>query len=121
MKISTLLAAIVVAMAVAVFFTPPPAGLSVTTMHAAGLVVLAIGLWAFHLLPEHITGLIFMVLAMLLKIAPPQVIFSGFASGTLWLVLRRTGHRGSGALTGLGERIAPGCSLSATPRPILLR
>lgn len=106
MKTSTLLAAVVVAAAAALFFTPPPAGLSSNTMHAAGLVVLAIGLWAFHLLPEHITGLIFLALAVLFAVAPPAVVFSGFASATMWLVFGGLFIAEAVRSTGLGERLA---------------
>lgn len=105
-KAASILAVFVVAAAAAIFFTPPPAGLSVTTMHAAGLVVLAIGLWAFHLLPEHITGLIFMALAVLLAVAPPQVVFSGFTSATMWLVFGGLFIAEAVRATGLGERLA---------------
>lgn len=105
-KAAPILAALVVTAAAAIFFTPPPIGLSVTTMHAAGLVVLAIGLWAFHLLPEHITGLIFMALAVLLAVAPPQVVFSGFTSATMWLVLGGLFIAEAVRATGLGERLA---------------
>lgn len=105
-KAAPILTALVVAAAAAIFFTPPPAGLSSATMHAAGLVVLAIGLWAFHLLPEHITGLIFMALAVLFAVAPPQVVFSGFASATMWLVLGGLFIAEAVRATGLGERLA---------------
>lgn len=105
-KAAPTLAMLVVAAAAAIFFAPPPAGLSSTTMHAAGLVVLAIGLWAFHLLPEHITGLIFMALAALLAVAPPHVVFSGFASATMWLVFGGLFIAEAVRSTGLGERLA---------------
>jgi anion transporter len=105
-KAAPILAALVVTAAAVIFFTPPPAGLSATTMHAAGLVVLAIGLWAFHLLPEHITGLIFMALSVLLAVAPPQVVFSGFASATMWLVFGGLFIAEAVRETGLGERLA---------------
>ena len=105
-KPASILAVLVVAAAAAIFFTPPPAGLSATTMHAAGLVVLAIGLWAFHLLPEHITGLIFMALAVLLAVAPPQVVFTGFTSATMWLVFGGLFIAEAVRETGLGERLA---------------
>jgi anion transporter len=87
MKASTLLSAIVIAAAVAVYFTPPPAGASVEMMHAAALAVFTVGLWAAGSLPEHIVGLLFFMLAMAFAVAPAQVVFSGFASATLWLVL----------------------------------
>ncbi|HJQ62026.1 MAG TPA: SLC13 family permease [Burkholderiales bacterium] len=101
-----ILTAIVVAAAVAVYFMPPPAGVSVETMHAAALVVLVIGLWALAAVPEYIVALLFFALAMLLAIAPAQVVFSGFASGTLWLVLGGLVTAEAVRCTGLGERFA---------------
>lgn len=43
-------------------------------------------LWATSLLPEFITALLFFTVAMVAKIAPPDVIFGGFASSAFWLV-----------------------------------
>jgi anion transporter len=100
------LTAILVATAVTVFFLPAPAGVSAETMHAAALVLLVIGLWALGAVPEYIVGLIFFALAMLLAIAPAQVVFSGFASGTLWLVLGGLIIAEAVKCTGLGERFA---------------
>jgi anion transporter len=100
------LTATVVAAAVAVYLVPPPAGVAVETMHAAGLVVLVIGLWALGTVPEYIAALIFFALAMLLAIAPAEVVFSGFASGTLWLVLGGLVVAEAVRRTGLGERFA---------------
>ena len=102
----SLLTATVVAAAAAVYLVPPPAGVSVETMHAAGLVVLVIGLWALGTVPEYIAALLFFALAMLLAIAPAEVVFSGFASGTLWLVLGGLVIAEAVRCTGLGERFA---------------
>lgn len=98
--------AAVVALAALVFFLPPPAGYSVQTMHAGALCLLVIGLWALGALPEHIVGLLFFLLAMVFAIAPPGVVFSGFASGTLWLVLGGLIIAEAVNGTGLGVRIA---------------
>jgi anion transporter len=87
MKAPTVLSFVVIAAAVAVYLTPPPAGVSVEMMHAAALVVFTVGMWAVGSLPEHIVGLLFFMLAMALAVAPAQVVFSGFTSATLWLVL----------------------------------
>ncbi|MBI3936826.1 MAG: anion permease, partial [Betaproteobacteria bacterium] len=83
-QLGTILLVIVAAV---IFFTPPPAGMSAVTMRAGALVTLVIGLWALGSLPEHVTGMIFFLLAMVLAIAPANVVFSGFASATIWLVL----------------------------------
>ncbi len=72
---------------IAILFAPFPAGVQPSTVRAAALVVFTVGLWAGGMLPEHITGLLFFILAMIFMIAPPEVIFSGFTSATLWLVL----------------------------------
>jgi anion transporter len=100
------LTALLVAAAAAVYFMPAPAGVSANTMHAAALVFLVIGLWALGAMPEHIVGLLFFALAMLLAIAPAEVVFSGFASGTLWLVLGGLVIAEAVNRTGLAERFA---------------
>jgi anion transporter len=105
-KSAPLLALTIFAAAAAVFFTPPPAGVSVNVMHTGGLLVLVMGLWATGIVPEALTALLFFALAVLLEVARPEVIFSGFASGTLWLVLGGLVIAEAVRMTGLGERIA---------------
>lgn len=106
MKASPLLSAVIVAAAIAVYVMPAPAGTSPETMHAAALVVLTIGLWAVGTLPEHIVGLLFFMLAMVLAVAPAEVVFSGFASATLWLVLGGLILAAAVNRTGLAQRLA---------------
>ena len=106
MKASTILTAIVVAAALALYLTPPPEGVTVEMMHAAALVVFTVGLWAVGSLPEHIVGLLFFMLAMALAVAPAQVVFSGFASATLWLVLGGLIMAEAVHRSGLAQRLA---------------
>jgi anion transporter len=105
-KPATLLTALIVAAAAVIFFLPPPTGASVNVMHAGALLTLVMGLWAIGTLPEYFVALIFFTLAVLLDVAQPEVIFSGFASGTLWLVLGGLVIAEAVRSTGLGERIA---------------
>jgi anion transporter len=98
--------ALAVASAIAVYFAPAPAGVPVETMHAAALVLLTVGLWATGALPEHVTGLIFFTLAMILAVAPAEVVFSGFASNTLWLVLGGLVIAAAVQRSGLADQIA---------------
>lgn len=105
-KSAALLGASIFVAAAAVFFTPPPDGVSVNVMHTGGLLVLVMGLWATGVLPEALTALLFFALAVLLEVAKPEVIFSGFTSGTLWLVLGGLVIAEAVRMTGLGERIA---------------
>jgi di/tricarboxylate transporter len=77
-----------------------------TIVAAALLLVLCMGLWASALLPEIVTALAFFGLAMLLKLAPAETVFSGFASQAFWLVLSGM-IVGQGMIrTGLGARMA---------------
>jgi anion transporter len=106
LKLHHLIATALAIAAAALYFTPTPAGMPANSMHAAAVLLLAIGLWATVALPEHLTGLIFLALCMLLAIAPASVVFSGFASGTLWLVLGGLVIAEAVSATGLGERMA---------------
>jgi di/tricarboxylate transporter len=53
---------------------------------AAGLTLLTIGMWATSALPEHMVAVMFFVLAIVLSMAPQEVVLSGFLSSALWLV-----------------------------------
>lgn len=106
MRLVAVLAWLIVATAVVVYFMPPPAGFDPTMMHAAALVIFAVGFWAIGVFPEHITGMIFLLLAMLAAVAPAGVVFQGFASNTLWLVLGGLFMAEAVRATGLGERLA---------------
>jgi di/tricarboxylate transporter len=64
------------------------------------------GLWATALLPEIVTALAFFGLAMLLKLAPAETVFSGFASQAFWLVLAGMIVGQGMTRTGLGARMA---------------
>lgn len=96
----------VLVVAAVLFFMPPPAGYSAKTMHAAALSVIVIGFWALGSMPEHLVGLLFFLLAMVFAIAPANVVFFGFASGTLWLVLGGLIIAEAVNCTGLGVRFA---------------
>lgn len=106
MSMRSIASGLIVLVAAAIFFAPPPAGVAPGVMHAAGLTVLAVGLWATQGLPEHVTGLIFLLLAVLAEVAPANVVFSGFTSGTLWLVLGGLFIAEAVRSTALGERFA---------------
>lgn len=95
-----------VLIAACIFFATPPAGVSALAMKGLGLTVFAIGMWATQALPEHITGLVFLLLVVLTEVASPDVAFSGFTSGTLWLVLGGLFIAEAVRSTALGERFA---------------
>ena len=101
-----LIASALAVAALFLWFTPPPEGASPVMMHAAALVVLAIGCWATMLVPEHLAALGFFLGAMVLHVGKPLVIFSGFASPAFWLVFGGLVIGAGVDRTGLGRRIA---------------
>ena len=73
---------------------------------AGALTLLTIAGWASGRLPEHVVALAFFVLAVLFRVAPASVVFSGFTSSALWLIF---GGQIMGIAirhTGLARRIA---------------
>ncbi|GAB3629076.1 sodium:sulfate symporter [Pandoraea terrae] len=81
-------------------------GFTPTAAQAAVLVLFTIGAWAFGIFPEPITTLIFFLLAVLLQVAKPAVIFSGFQSAAWWLVFGGAVTGIAVRTTGLGARLA---------------
>ncbi|POP44729.1 citrate transporter [Superficieibacter electus] len=71
-------------------------------------------LWATSLLPEFITALLFFAVAMIAKIAPPEVIFGGFASSAFWLVFSGFVLGVAIRKTGLADRAARALSSKLT-------
>lgn len=75
-----------------------------------GLLVLCMALWASGLVAEVVTAMLFFAAAMLLRLAPPATVFSGFASSAFWLVLGGMVVGLAMTRTGLGDRLARGLS-----------
>ena len=84
-------------LSIVLFFYPAPVGVDDHTMKGAAVIVLAIGLWSTAVLPSSFGSLIFLFVAVILAIAPPRVVFSGFHSGATWLVF-------GGLVLGLGVK-----------------
>ncbi len=103
---SRLVAALATLAFVGFVVAPPPAGVTPNMMRAAGAVILAIGLWSTAVVPHYFVSLVFMLVAMLLAIAPAEVVFSGFHAGAMWLVFGGLILSLAVAETGLGARLA---------------
>ena len=99
-------ALLVLAAALLVLFLPAPAGAPAGFSAAAALTIFAIGFWAVGALPEYLTAVCFFLLAMIFKVAPASVVFSGFSAGALWLVFGGLIIAAGVQRTGLGRRIA---------------
>ncbi|NKB53332.1 MAG: hypothetical protein GKR97_14100 [Rhizobiaceae bacterium] len=67
---------------------------------------LAIFFFATRIVPELVTSLLCFLAFLLLELAPPDVIFSGFAVGGIWLTISGLIIGTSITQTGLGQQIA---------------
>ncbi|EHN3487622.1 anion permease [Salmonella enterica] len=77
-------------------------------------------LWATSLLPEFITALLFFTVATAAKIAPPDMIFGGFASLAFWLVFSGFVLGIAIRKTGLADRAARALSAKLTDSWLLM-
>src|SRR5277367_3165179 len=85
-------------------FPPALGALPAPTVQAGILVVFTIAACAFGLFGEPIVSLTFFLLAIVLQLAKPAVMFSGFQSTAWWLVLGGSITGIALDVTGLGRR-----------------
>ncbi len=78
---------------------------AVTALSGA-LVVFAVGFWALRLLPEALTGLIFLVGVVVLTPIAPGTAFSGFATSAFWLIFAGMVLSACATRTGLSAWLA---------------
>ncbi len=84
----------------------PIEGLSREAAMGGALALCAIGLWATNAIPEHLTALLFFLVAMVAGVAAAPVVFSGFASAAFWLLFGGMIVGAAVRDTGLGARVA---------------
>ncbi len=84
----------------------PPSFLPAGSAPAAAFMLVVLSLWATGIIAEYLTALLFFTGAMLLGLAPPAVIFSGFTSAAFWLILGGLVLGVAINVTGLGKRVA---------------
>ena len=101
-------AGLILISAAIIYFIPPTATLNREAIRASALVIFAIGFWATGALPEHLTALIFLLTAVISKVAPAGVVLSGFYSSAIWLVFGGIVLAVAIRNTGLGRRMAHG-------------
>lgn len=99
-------AILILAVAATVYFMPPTGALDREAIRAIALVVFAVGFWATGAIPEHLTSLFFVLITIVLGVAPSKVVLSGLYSSPVWLVFGGIILASAVKKTGLGRRIA---------------
>lgn len=84
----------------------PPMPLSHPQAQTLGIVLLTLGLWATSIVPNFLAALIFFAVTLILNLAPANLVFSGFASAAVWLIVSGFVIGSAINLSGLGDRLA---------------
>lgn len=79
-----------------------PAGMP----ESLALVAIAVGFWALGVLPEALTGLLFLLAAVTVLGLEPAVVFSGFTTTAFWLIFAGVILSASTSKTGLSQWFA---------------
>lgn len=86
--------------------SPVVAALSEQQLYSGLLIIGGMVLFATGALPEFVTAMVVLVLAMLLAVAPSEVVFSGLTSTACWLIISGLVMGIAIKETGLAKRIA---------------
>jgi di/tricarboxylate transporter len=97
--------ALLVALAAALWLVAP-SGAAGGVVGAGILVGFVIASWAFGILGEPVTTLVFFLFAVVFHVATPQTAFAGFSSTAWWLVFGGSITAVAVQTTGLGRRLA---------------
>ncbi len=106
LPVSAILAWLGIAAGLVVYFLPAPVNAPPDMMPIAGVVIVAVSLWATATLPEYFTAIIFFLLAMVLTDTAPATVFSGFGSTAIWMVFGGLVMGAAIQETGLGRTFA---------------
>jgi di/tricarboxylate transporter len=97
------LAALIAALVLAVY---PPSPLDRLQAIALGAVLVTVTLWATQALPNFQPSLIFFAVVLISGLAPPDLVFSGFSSAAVWLIVSGLVIGSAISVSGLGDRLA---------------
>lgn len=73
---------------------------------SAAVIVVTLALWSTGLVPPFVTALIFFGAVLISGLAPPDLIFAGFGSAAVWLIISGFVIGAAIRETGLGARLA---------------
>lgn len=102
-KNGVVLTAVVVAILLALF---PLSAYPTTFSYSLAAVLITLICWSTGILPPFLTGLLFFALATTFKLIDPTLLFSGFGSTAVWLIISGFVIGSAISATGLGKKLA---------------
>jgi len=74
--------------------------------YSAAIILITLVFWSLSVLPPFLTGLIFFGSVAVFKLLDPNILFSGFSSSAVWLIISGFIIGEAISSTGLGKRLA---------------
>ncbi|WP_282109673.1 SLC13 family permease [Shewanella algicola] len=87
-------------------FAFPMADFPVNFSYSAAVVLMTLVGWSTGLIPPYLTALIFFALTIILKLLEPSVLFTGFGSTAVWLIISGFVIGTAISISGLGKTLA---------------
>ena len=84
----------------------PPAGLTALQAQSLAAVLVTLGLWSTGAVAPYLATLIFFALMLIPGLATPDLVFQGFGSAAIWLIVSGFVIGAAISSTGLGARLA---------------
>ncbi len=102
-----ILTALVALLALVMAILPPPM-LMPDQARILGIVLITLVLWATSLVPGYLASLIFFAVLLVVGLAPPDLVFAGFSSTAVWLIVSGFVIGAAISISGLGAMLARG-------------
>ncbi|MGB5444985.1 MAG: SLC13 family permease [Psychromonas sp.] len=74
--------------------------------HSAAVVLITLAFWSTGIIPPFLVGLIFFALSAIFKLIEPTLLFSGFGSTAVWLIISGFVIGAAISTSGLGKKLA---------------
>ncbi|MHA2939959.1 SLC13 family permease [Vibrio sp. RC27] len=84
----------------------PIAGQPNNFSYSAAIILITLVFWSLSVIPPFLTGLIFFALVAVFNLIEPNVLFSGFSSSAVWLIISGFIIGEAISTTGIGKRLA---------------
>ncbi|SIO95461.1 SLC13 family permease [Vibrio spartinae] len=84
----------------------PVEGVQPNVSHSAAVILITLVGWSTGLFPPFLTALIFFALVTIFQLLAPGVLFAGFGSTAVWLIISGFIIGSAISLSGLGKRLA---------------
>lgn len=84
----------------------PPVGLSAAQAQILAVVLVTLGCWASGVVPSYFASLMLFAVVLVFGLAPAELVFAGFGSTAVWLIVSGFVIGAAISVSGLGMRLA---------------